>query len=74
MRRTTPLTAAAMLGLALLAPTASAAAAGETCRGEAATIVGERGRRSTGTEGRDVVVTNGSTRVDDPRAGTTSCA
>ena len=43
MRRTTPLTAAAMLGLALLAPTTSAGAAGETCRGEAATIVGDRG-------------------------------
>lgn len=62
MRRTTPLTAAAMLGLALLAPTTSATAAGETCRGEAATIVGT-GPAVTGTEGRDVIVTGGSTRV-----------
>ncbi|MBL0746253.1 calcium-binding protein [Nocardioides baculatus] len=64
MRRTTPLTAAAMLGLALLAPTTAASAAGETCRGEAATIVGERTKVITGTEGRDVVVTNGSGQVD----------
>ena len=46
MRRTTPLTAAAMLGLALLAPTTSASAAGETCRGEAATLVGTADQRS----------------------------
>ena len=63
MRRTTPLTAAAMLGLALLAPTTSASAAGETCRGEAATIVGDRGKQVVGTEGRDVVVTNRSSSV-----------
>ncbi len=62
MRRTTPLTVAAMVGLALLAPTASASAAGETCRGEAATIVGT-GPDVTGTEGRDVIVTGGSLRV-----------
>ena len=62
MRRTTPLTAAAMLGLALLAPTTAATAAGETCQGEAATIVGT-GPAVTGTEGRDVIVTGGSTRV-----------
>ena len=63
MRRTTPLTAAAMLGLALLAPTTAATAAGETCRGEAATIVGDRGTQVIGTEGRDVVVTNRSSSV-----------
>ena len=40
MRRTTSLTAAGLLGLALLTPMSSAVAAGETCRGEAATIVG----------------------------------
>ncbi len=62
MRRTTPLTAAAMLGLALLAPTTSATAAGETCRGEAATLVGTS-RTLTGTEGRDVIVTGGATDV-----------
>ncbi|RYB90178.1 calcium-binding protein [Nocardioides glacieisoli] len=63
MRRKTPLTAAAMLGLALLAPTTSAGAAGETCRGEAATIVGT-GSTLTGTEGRDVIVTGAATEVD----------
>ena len=65
MRRTTTLTAAAMLGLALLAPTTSADAAGETCRGEAATIVGTGGSRTLwGTDGRDVVLTNGSATVN----------
>ena len=59
MRRTTPLTATAMLGLALLAPTTTASAAGETCRGEAATIVGTD-RTLVGTEGRDVIVTGKS--------------
>jgi Ca2+-binding RTX toxin-like protein len=63
MRRTTPLTAAAMLGLALLAPTTSASAAGETCRGEAATIVGTE-QTLTGTEGRDVIVTGAATEVE----------
>ncbi len=64
MRRTTSLTAAGLLGLALLTPLTSASAAGETCRGEAATIVGQGSTPLTGTEGRDVVVTNGSGRVD----------
>lgn len=59
MRRTTTLTAAALLGLALLTPTAPASAAGETCRGEAATIVGTT-PTLTGTEGRDVIVTGTS--------------
>lgn len=63
MRRTTTLTAATMLGLALLAPTTSATAVAETCRGEAATIVGT-GRTITGTEGRDVIVTGSATSVD----------
>lgn len=57
MRRTTSLTAAGLLGLALAAvPATGATAAGETCRGEAATIVGT-GPTVTGTEGRDVIVT-----------------
>src|SRR5690349_9795245 len=60
-RRTT-LGAAAVLGLTLLAPTSVATAAGETCRGEAATIVGT-GRTLTGTEGRDVIVTGAATDV-----------
>ena len=68
--RTTTLTAAALLGLAMLGPIPVANAAGETCRGEAATIVGSPGNPAllgsdgiTGTEGRDVVVTNGAFRV-----------
>ena len=67
MRRTTTLTAASLLGLSLLAPTAAAQAAGETCRGEAATIVGT-GPTLTGTEGRDVIVT-GPARTVDARGG-----
>lgn len=61
--RTTTLTAAGLLGLALMSPVAAASAAAETCRGEAATIVGT-GPTITGTEERDVVVTNGATDVD----------
>ena len=63
MRRTTPLTVTGLLGLALLLPTTSADAAGETCRGEAATIVGTE-RTLVGTEGRDVIVTGAATDVD----------
>ncbi|CUR62485.1 exported hypothetical protein [metagenome] len=63
MRRTTTLTAAGLLGLTLLAPAYSATAAGETCRGEAATIVGTPRKDIVGTEGRDVIVTNRSQDV-----------
>lgn len=63
MRRTTPLTTAALLGLALFTPATAATAAGETCRGEAATIVGT-GPTVTGTEGRDVIITGPATQVD----------
>lgn len=63
MRRTTTLTAASLLGLALLAPTTAVQAAGETCRGEAATLVGT-GPSLTGTEGRDVIVTGPAGVVD----------
>ena len=58
------LTAVALLGAALLAPVGTATAAIETCQGQAATIVGTPGGRVTGTEGADVIVTNGATRVD----------
>ena len=66
MRRTTPLSAAAMLGLALLAPTTSASAAGETCEGRAATIVGIPETDLMGTPGDDVILSNGA---DGVRAG-----
>ncbi len=58
MRRTTSLTAL-LLGTALLTPMSLANAVGETCRGEAATIVGT-GQTITGTDGRDVIVTGTS--------------
>src|SRR5690349_8828813 len=62
--RLTPLTAAALVGTALLVPTGTATAAGETCDGRPATIVGTPGGQVTGTEGADVIVTNGAARVD----------
>ena len=62
MRRTTTLTAAGLLGLALLAPTTAAQAAAETCRGKTATVVGS-GHRVDGTEGDDVILTNGARSV-----------
>jgi len=58
------LTAIALLGAALLAPVGTATAAGETCQGHAATIVGTPGGQMVGTEGADVIVTNGATHVD----------
>ncbi len=68
--RTTALATATLLGLALLGPVPVADAAGETCRGEAATIVGTPGNPALlgsdgviGTAGRDVVVTNGAFKV-----------
>ncbi|MBL0748460.1 hypothetical protein [Nocardioides baculatus] len=62
--RTISLPAVALLGAALLAPMGTATAAGETCEGQAATIVGTPGGQVTGTEGADVIVTNDATRVD----------
>ncbi|MCY4727866.1 hypothetical protein NYO98_16390 [Nocardioides sp. STR2] len=61
---TISLSAVALLGAALLAPVGTAAAAGETCQGQAATIVGTPGGQITGTEDADVIVTNDATRVD----------
>lgn len=61
--RPLPLVAAGLLTATLLAaPTAQAAV--ETCQGRAATIVGTPGQLGvTGTEGPDVVVTNGAVGV-----------
>ena len=64
MPRTTTITAAGLLGLALLTPLTSASAAGETCRGEAATIVGTPDVSLKGTEGRDVIVSAGAHAVN----------
>lgn len=65
---TTTLTAA-LLGLSLLTPTSAAAASGETCQGQAATIVGsDRNTPIVGTEGPDVIVSTGA-RVVDARGG-----
>ncbi|MDR7253162.1 Ca2+-binding RTX toxin-like protein [Nocardioides sp. BE266] len=60
---------AAGLAAGLLAGTVAgtppASAAGETCQGQPATIVGQPLQTGlVGTEGRDVVVTNGATGVD----------
>ncbi len=62
--RNVSLTATALLSAALLAPVGTATAAAETCQGQAATIVGTPGGQITGTEGADVIVTNGAMRVD----------
>jgi hypothetical protein len=62
MFRTNALTAAALLALATLAPT-TAEAAGETCRGVPATHVGTPDAGLVGTEGPDVVVSNGAEPV-----------
>lgn len=61
MRRTTTL-AVLLAGATLVVPTGPANAAGETCRGEAATIVGTE-TTTHGTEGRDVIVTGASVQV-----------
>lgn len=61
MRRTTTLTAL-LLGATLLVPTGAATAVGETCHGEAATIVGS-GPAIQGTDARDVIVTGSSVKV-----------
>lgn len=54
------------LGAALVVVPAPPAGAAGTCRGESPTLVGTPGetRPLTGTEGRDVVVTNGALVVD----------
>lgn len=61
---TTALAGATLLGLALLTPTSHAAAAAGTCQGAPVTITGEPGGRVTGTEGPDVIVTDGAMSVD----------
>jgi Ca2+-binding RTX toxin-like protein len=64
MFRATTLTSAAVLGLTLLAPGSSSAAAGETCQGVPATVVGSASQREVrGTEGPDVIVTNDASSV-----------
>lgn len=62
--RNISLTAVTLLGAALLVPMGAATAVGETCQGQAATIVGTPGGQMVGTEGADVIVTNDATRVD----------
>jgi Ca2+-binding RTX toxin-like protein len=62
--RTITLSAAALLGAALLVPTGAASGAGETCQGQPASIMGTAGQSLVATEGADVIVTNGATEVD----------
>ena len=65
MLRTTVLSTTALLGLGLVAPTTAAHAAGETCHGQAATHVGDAQTfRLVGTEGPDVIVTNGAHTIE----------
>ncbi|MBC2932454.1 calcium-binding protein [Nocardioides sp. zg-1228] len=67
MRGTTSLTACALLGLALLGPTATASGAEDadppTCLGLTATIVGTPREELAGTPGDDVIVTNSAQPV-----------
>lgn len=63
MTRTTSLPAAVLLGVSMLVPT-TAHAAGETCQGQPATIVGQPDQLDLlGTEGPDVIVSNGAFEV-----------
>ena len=62
MMRATVLSAAALLAATLLAPT-TAHAAGETCQGRPARVVGTDNEPLAGTEGPDVIVTNGASPV-----------
>lgn len=66
MRRTTSLSTAVLSGLvpALVLLGAPATGAGETCRGQAATIVGTPEGRVVGTPGDDVIVSNAAWSVD----------
>ena len=65
MLRTTTMSAAALLGVTLLAP-AGAATAAVTCQGQVATITGPNDAYGflTGTDGDDVIVTDGVDYVD----------
>lgn len=75
MHRTTTLTAAGLIGLALFAPaTASSAppAPIPSCAGWPATIVGT-GPTVTGTEGRDVIVSSTATSVQALGGGDKIC-
>lgn len=63
-RRTTTLTAATVMGLALLAPATGASAAEEMCQGQPATIVGTPHGQIVGTPGDDVIVSYGDYTVD----------
>ena len=63
--RPLPLLATGLLTATLLSTTTPTYAAGETCQGRPATIVGQPLQSPLlGTEGPDVVVTNGAIRVD----------
>jgi Ca2+-binding RTX toxin-like protein len=59
----TGLLGSTVLGLALLAP-AGPASAVETCQGQRVTLVGTDSQPLLGTEGPDVIATNGASRVD----------
>lgn len=66
MRPLVPVLAAISLAAALGSATAPAVAAGETCQGQPVTVVGpgDAYGRLNGTEGNDVIVTEGATDVE----------
>lgn len=64
MFRIITLSTTALLGVTLLVPMSAAVAAAETCQGQPATIMGAADQPLIGTEGADVIVTNGATEVN----------
>jgi len=75
MRR--PLTLAPALGLLLasvsVVPAVPSAAATPTCHGKPATIVGAPGHEVVGTDGQDVIVSNGAYRINAGPGADTIC-
>lgn len=63
MMRAPVAVAVAALVAGSLVPSYAGAVAAETCRGQAATHVGTAGEELVGTDGDDVIVTNGATRA-----------
>ncbi|GAB2780781.1 hypothetical protein GCM10027020_37900 [Nocardioides salsibiostraticola] len=68
-----PVATVAVLASLLAAAQAPVAAAGETCSGLPATLVGAPGQDLVGTEGDDVIVTNGAATVSALGGSDTIC-
>lgn len=67
------LAAALVVTMGLVPPTNAAAAGPETCHGQPATIVGTPGAFIDGTDGPDVIVTNGANLVSSGAGDDTVC-